>query len=683
MAPVKKEAERIITSSSTSSATTKRVLRVKIWWSASDDDDDDTKRRRRHRPLAAADDDVGKLLRFSPQDCHDLETLKEQMATKLGLVTTKHAEDHGVVDLSEYDVCLGRQGTVQVQNVNEIDYGDELVLTKKKKKKKTGTAKVKLENQKDDKNIRGKEQEPASVSTEEKEEMDGSVEDVTDQIRQQQQEANRNPLVIDILESDTDDKDMSSEDEENDYSNDEKEYNDDDEDDAECSQVDNESSEDEDFVDKKPAARTVSRKRKATSASPRAIPDSRLEVLIDEKDVPTAPGRHNLPSTEATMQESSILAGSGDQAVKDRIIKLLNTGFHDKSNENEAQNAMKLAQRLMRKHNLSQALLLQERDAKQSQDDQNDQLLKGGLVEVNIVNRKTRNPAKFERWIDRLMEPVCENFAVDSYYTSHRWCCSVTFYGIYTNAQLAAYAFKIATERIAQMMAEFKPVMSPFGWTVSTKSARLSYALGIVKGISQAVDADMEREEKHRKIKLEKARLAASTGEAYEESEDEDDKECAGFAMAVDDSREDDASPSDPAEVDHVGSSLEPPLGNHSTSSGPDDTTSSAGFATSPPDASNKDGPAIGKNRLEGEKLDSRVREMEREEQAALVLVDRREKIAEEVLKKNNIKLSKATKQKPIQFDGASYRRGVEDSKEIDLNQRAIRAEIKVKKEMR
>ena len=100
----------------------------------------------------------------------------------------------------------------------------------------------------------------------------------------------------------------------------------------------------------------------------------------------------------------------------------------------------------------------------------------------------------------------------------------MTFYGIYTNAQLAAYAFKIATERITQMMADYRPSKRRnwFFREVNTKSARLSYALGIVRGMEDAVEADMERERLERLQKLERARQAASTGEAYEESEEED-----------------------------------------------------------------------------------------------------------------------------------------------------------------
>jgi hypothetical protein len=84
---------------------------------------------------------------------------------------------------------------------------------------------------------------------------------------------------------------------------------------------------------------------------------------------------------------------------------------------------------------------------------------------------------------------------------------------------------------------------------------------------------------------------------------------------------------------------------------------------------------------ISGFDLQSRVKELEEEQQAALVLVNHNEKIAEEVLKEHDIKLSSGRKRKAIDFDRHSYNRGIEDAKEIDMNQRAIRDDVKVKKE--
>ena len=190
------------------------------------------------------------------------------------------------------------------------------------------------------------------------------------------------------------------------------------------------------------------------------------------------------------------------RCISGQII-LLNTGFHDKSNEHEAKNAIKLAQRLMSKHNLFQIILLQERDNKNKNNTMDDkgEILKEGMVKRQIINRKTFKPVLFARWISSLLFPISENFGVKLFYQNTRgYQCCVTFYGIYTNSQLAAYAFWVSVERIAQMGASYNPVR--VDRNVGLKSARLSYVLGIVQGIYEEVKVTLRRERKMRKEKL-------------------------------------------------------------------------------------------------------------------------------------------------------------------------------------
>ena len=432
---------------------------------------------------------------------------------------------------------------------------------------------------------------------------------------------------------------------------------------------------------------SVSRKRKLPVAANTA-PDSPLKVLMDEKDMPTAPGTQSNPTPPGTkhsnLEENSTLQHSSssldkhpntDQTVKNRIIKLLNTGFHEKSNENEAKNAMKLAQRLMTKHNLSQALLLQEHDA--AGNDGSDQILKGGMVNVRIINRKTRKPALLARWISHLMDPISKNFAVESFYSTARGRrCTVTFYGIYTNCQLAGYAFRIATERIAQMTAAHNLVTTKrrnrMSLSPSTKSSRLSYALGIVKGITQEVNDTLRRDIDKRQQKLVQARLAKRTGEAYEESENDDDSNdndnrgggysFPSVSVSMNNSE---------CNNDHLSSSIcdhdeKKPLKHLNKIESNTKHCKTQTLSTKP---------------LTGEALNHRLEEMKNEEQAALVLVDHREKVAKQVLEENKIKITKGARRKPISFDRQSYEKGIEDSKEIDINQRAIRDKIRTKKE--
>jgi hypothetical protein len=489
---------------------------------------------------------------------------------------------------------------------------------------------------------------------------DSSVEDVTDQvIRDRKTQLEQN--TIDISGRESDDNGESSDD-------------DDDDEDYESDADDLSYADDDSFDgDKKRKAKNSLFKSGKRACKPKEPP---LEVVMQPKDVPAAPGKRdteqdNTIEQDDGLQEASTLSGSAgaEQAVKDRIMKLLNTGFHENSNENEAKNAMKLAQRLMKRHNLKQAVLLKERDANGGS---GDQVLKGGLVEVKIINRKTRKPSQFARWLAELMKPISKNFEVESYYTVSRGHeCAVTFYGIYTNCQLAGYAYHVAAERISQMAAEHKPTKH-FWRNISTKSSRLSYALGIVRGIDNEVEVTMQREKEKMERKLERARLAASKGEAYEESDDEDDDDIDGPAFSLVDhgdggdasGNEDDKKPTAVAAATSTSSGEgipKPKMNDHSTQSSPPARMSS----------------------ISGETLERRVKEMEKEQENSLVLVDHSKKVAKEVLEERNIKVRKGAKRKPITFDRTSYDKGVEDSKEIDINQRAIRDEVKVKKEER
>ena len=320
---------------------------------------------------------------------------------------------------------------------------------------------------------------------------------------------------------------------------------------------------------------------------------------------------------------------------------------------------------------LSQALLLKEREERNNNlKGDEDEVLKGGLVQVNIVNRKTRKPAQLARWISYLATPISENFGVESFYSTGRGrSSSVTFYGVYTNAQLAAYAFKVSTERISQMSAQYVP--SPLS-RVSTKSSRLSYALGIVFGIQKEVDEAIKREKEEKQRKLEKARRAVSTGEAYEESDNDDDGDETGGYSFPDNHHSSGASLSGETNASPV----------LSTSDGKEESVDTNEHSCTAALASVSPGPAETTTQNDSTTKNQEIlNKMEQEEQAALVLIDHREKVAEKVLEDNGIKVRKSRRKSRICFDRRSYQKGVEDSKEIDINQRAIRDEVRFKRE--
>ena len=582
---------------------------------------------------------IGKILRFDESITFDALLVK--IAHKLGLDVSN----------SQYQLLLGGGKHVIVEDTNEIEHGDDLILIEKKERAQADE----YDDDDDD---------------------DESVQDFTEEALKQRAKQRQDNIVV-----------LSSDDDENSNGDDEEEGSIAEGSDA-WDEAGDEEEDDSDFeldTNEKTRKKKSIRQRNVKAKPP---PESPLQVIMDEKDVPSAPGKRSKEEEETKtnsnnndhgLEEVSMLVDGrkkADQAVKDRIIKLLNTGFHDHSNEHEAKNAMKLASRLMQKHNLSQALLLKEREEKNKREqnglstNDDDAILTGGMVRVRIVNRKTRKPALLARWINDLTHPVAKNFDVKCYYAARRgYTCTITFYGIYTNAQLAGYAFKVAVERIAQMAAEHQPEKTYYmSNNISTKSSRLSYAIGVVKGLSKEVDNNIEKAEERRLEKLAKARMAQSKGEAYEESGDEDDKDSLGAYnrdFEVDEDEDMDGPGFSFAKRDPQSNdvSVEVSDTHGDAADGPEACTSTPSQAVS------------------GQDLKRRIEELEKEEQAAIVLVDHREKVAEQVLKENGIKLSKGRKRKAIDFDHRSYRKGIEDSKEIDINQRAIRDEVRVKKE--
>jgi Protein of unknown function (DUF2786) len=604
------------------------------------------------------------LLRFD--ESIDFEALIRKVAAKLG-VLPKDDDESETTNISQF-FQLTLEGDAVVQESSEIEHGDYLVLRRIREDGTTlashdeteSTATTPYTTLSASKfSATSVKNEGVSDDTSSDDDADGnSVQDDTEEILKRRAAQEKKKQLNAIT--------LSSDEDEDDIEDDADEGSVEDGSDAWDEAWEDEDDSDNDDAEAKPAS--TGRKRS------RAPPESPLQVIMDEKDVPAAPGKPaemDEDDRDALDEVSMLvdLAGrnKADRAVKDRIIKLLNTGFHDQSNEHEAKNAMKLAQRLMRKHNLCQALLLKERDARNKQGPESDEILRGGLVKLQIQNRKTGKAAQYARWISQLSVAVANNFGVKCYKEVRRGKrCTQVFYGIYTNAQLAGYAFRIATERIAQMTAEYKPIRNWYNSHISPKSSRLSYSLGIVNGISEEVQKNIRLEKERLQRKLERAREAVSTGAVYEESDEESDEDCS------------DAKLSD-NEAENDGPSFVFPTTASKTI---DNRTSGDRDATSVASVPIVDNNLVSLTQTSLPKAGSNhLQQLEQEEQAALVLVSHGEKVAEEVLEAHGIKLSRGRKRQSIQFDRYSFRQGVEDSKEIDINQRAIRDETKVKRE--
>jgi Protein of unknown function (DUF2786) len=388
-------------------------------------------------------------------------------------------------------------------------------------------------------------------------------------------------------------------------------------------------------------------KKKTKKKKPKVV-EPTIEVVMEEKDMPSAPAtlEDEMPDDFFEREPGLKGASKADAAVRARIMKLLNVGFHEKSNEQEAKNSMKLAQKLMRRHNLSQALMIKEHEEKNS-GEKKGASLKGGMVKVKIMNRRTGKASLFHQWLSVLLNAVNKAFETACFNTVSRGVkCDVTIYGIYTNAQLAAYAFKTAAERISKMQAEYQPDQQR-GY--STATSRFWYAKGIADGLKDEVERSKKEAEVALNRKLKRAKAAESKGEAYEESDDDDD-----------------------GDVGDVESSLFDDF-----QSGTQENNGGVGIELS--------GSQFQK-RYEDAK--TKVNEVEKEKEAAIILADQNTKVQEDVINKwkeeTGRKIYAGRKRKaPSVYDGSAFRKGQEDAKQIDLKQRAIGEDYakKVKRE--
>ena len=327
---------------------------------------------------------TGKVLRFD--ESIGYHSLLRKIIDKLGItnvsdvVVGPHHSEIDDDDLSKlFQLRLG--GDSILEDTNEIEHGDDLVLmridnnhdddkndneaaaakssSQKRRKKETSSitkSSVKKEckvetgdgagDDEDEDNLDSK---PAAKISQESESTDSENE--VQEVKKENIPVDDHDVISISSDSDEDDEDESTgEETRSDYWEEEEDSSDEeDEDNKDC----------DDEAEDIPDACTSKRPSKKRKRNPKPPPESPLEVIMEEKDIPSAPGGHdeqegekdNEASSKDDLEEVSLLVNNGagkkkaDRVVKDRIIELLNTGFHDQSNEHEAKNAMKLAQK--------------------------------------------------------------------------------------------------------------------------------------------------------------------------------------------------------------------------------------------------------------------------------------------------------------------------------------------------
>ena len=201
--------------------------------------------------------------------------------------------------------------------------------------------------------------------------------------------------------------------------------------------------------------------------------------------------QNRLPSQKATV--GSLAAGArsatlnhASSEVVERIKKCLARANHANANENEAKSAIKMASKIMQQHNITQAQIMEGEDDVQ-------RLKRGGLSTVNIGPRTQYRQVIFETWVSDLTDAIstffdCKAFSSQSFFSTE-W----TFYGVAENTVSAAMAFEM-THNLIQSWAR----------PLHCVCARNSYCLGVAHGlkdISKAERRAMERAAKENEAK--------------------------------------------------------------------------------------------------------------------------------------------------------------------------------------
>lgn len=289
----------------------------------------------------------------------------------------------------------------------------------------------------------------------------------------------------------------------------------------------------------------VSSKKKPAGGRKKALPRPTAAVYMNEDDIPVAPGpivEDPLPGARGSSSAASSAAASSSSsssssassssksetnktgakkliALKARIGKMLERGLHPNTPEVEAQRCMRLAQKMLAKHNLTQASIMA--DVGELRDEG---AMQGGIVPTFLrkipkkgaiatkLSSAHWQKAQMPRWADDLAGVVCSNFGTKRYVVKSRG--KVCFYGLKINAQLSGYAFKTAFARIHQMAKVFAVPHGEFerkrAWGTTrvkskgsyTAQARLHYCAGLVAGLRVAV-----REAKARRLRRREARM--------------------------------------------------------------------------------------------------------------------------------------------------------------------------------
>lgn len=229
-------------------------------------------------------------------------------------------------------------------------------------------------------------------------------------------------------------------------------------------------------------------KERATSSTPASSATPKLYAIARIVTLAT--------DGVASSSESEAKLANVSSGILSRIQKSLALAKHPGTGEAEAQQALRLATRLMSSQNLTQADLLAT-----SSDESNQS--RAGMSIVEIVSQTNASSPRNESWVNQVAIAVNLFFDVKAYSTSYanRTKLSWTFYGLAINTVAAAHAFEMVHNQVLTWAYE-KATKK----LVSGKTGKNSYCQGVAAGLISL--AKMEKKQELRlAIETEKKRL--------------------------------------------------------------------------------------------------------------------------------------------------------------------------------
>ena len=265
------------------------------------------------------------------------------------------------------------------------------------------------------------------------------------------------------------DEDNSERDEDEDEDSNEDEDSDEEEDSEREEDSEDSEDSDDDYVEHKP-------KKAKTSHSPSSAAPQSMEAVMDKNVVP--------PPASASGTTTA------DDEIRERIRNILKRGLHPNTPEAEAANSMRLAERMIRKHNVSRAEVMETAE---------DASVNGDMVKVHIRNPQTKKPSTTKHWFHDLARAMTHHFKCKYYFNVRMGQrCYFSFYGIASNVYAAAFAFETAFNRIMILMSQHTIPQGEYDRkrrtgeisvcrATYTKMARVSYCDGVAMGLLQRV----------------------------------------------------------------------------------------------------------------------------------------------------------------------------------------------------